>query len=196
MKKIFLLAAFAAAALSANAQFWIGGNMLLSTEKASLGDLDNSTTSFGIVPEVGYDFNDKWSVAMSVGYEHDGDRTLDVLGQKLNGASNKFIIEPYARYTFARRGNFTAFVEGGLSYSNMHINGTSDRAGNLNSVGIGFRPGISYAIGPKVGLVARMGQLGYAHSWMDMKKVDDTFMHDKFVFGLTNAISFGAYIYL
>lgn len=196
MKKIFLLAALAAFSVAANAQFWMGGNMTLVTDKASLGDYDESNTSFGIAPEMGYDFGDRWSVAMSIGYSHDGDYTLNYYGQTLRGASNMFTINPYVRYKFVHRGNFCFFLDGGLDYSTRHINGTSDLVGNMNSVGISFRPGISYAISPRVGLVAHMGELGYAHDWMDVKTIDDTIMHDKFILGITNSISFGAYVNL
>ena len=65
MKKIFMMAVMAVAALSANAQVWLGGSFALDFSKNTAKE---NMTSFEIAPEVGYNLSDKWAVAMALGF--------------------------------------------------------------------------------------------------------------------------------
>lgn len=188
MKKILMIAVMAVAAVSANAQWWIGGEIGLNTTGGSIKNkiadvtvtADKTTNvDFTIAPEIGYNINDNWAVAAKLVFKHD---------EYNGGITNSFNINPYVRYTFVKAGNFSVFCDGGVSYGISHDKG--DNA-NTNNLSVGLNPGISYAISPKVGLVAHIGDLSYNTSWYkdgDYKNTDN-----KFNVGLWNSISFGAY---
>lgn len=173
MKKIMMIAVMAVAAISANAQMWVGGSLGFNNSKVD-GD-ESSVTNFSIKPEVGYSLNEKWDVALGIGYSF----------SDANRSTNTFSINPYARYKFVQAGNFYAFCDGGVAYATKHMQGDED---NTNSFGVGFNPGIGYDLTEKVTLVAHVGDLSYIHAWQgDAKK-------NTFNLSLTNNISFGAYV--
>lgn len=192
----------AAAAVSANAQWWIGGELGINTTSGSTKNTqtvagttqettidDNTNVYFEISPEVGYNLSDKWAVALALSFSHS-----DAL------KTNAFSVKPYVRYTFLKAGNFSAFCDGGVAYKTSHIR--NDKA-NTNTIAVGLNPGVTYAVSPKVTLVAHLGDLSYQTSW---KKYDESGTTagiawsseskrttNNFNFGLWNAISFGAY---
>ncbi len=176
MKKIMMTLAAVCVAATMNAQVWVGGSLSFSSDH--INGNDNSDKVFTIAPEIGYNLDENLSVAVALAYSHNN---------PANGAiTNTFGIEPYARYTFCKAGNFSVFVDGGLSYATIHTQGVDD---NLNALGVFVKPGIAYAVSDKVGLVAHLGKgLTYTHSWMK-----DAVRSNSFGFDLTNAISFGAY---
>ena len=63
MKKILLMAAFAVASLTANAQAWIGGSLGFDYEKYK--DVDAKTT-FSIAPTVGYNLDEKLALGLEL----------------------------------------------------------------------------------------------------------------------------------
>lgn len=144
MKKLLLLAAFALASISASAQFYYGGQVGFSRNAT-----DNITT-VTIAPEVGYSFNDKWSVGGVLDYDyyyHSGSDT------------NVFEISPYARYTYAAVASdkLKFFVDGGVGFGVQKTKGYD--AGFVYH--IGFRPGLSYSFNDHYSIVAHIGQLGW-----------------------------------
>ncbi|MBR4379469.1 MAG: outer membrane beta-barrel protein [Prevotella sp.] len=188
MKKIFMMAVMAAATLTANAQWWVGGELELTGEHRVGADKTKST--FGIKPEVGYSLNDKMDVALALGYTHSGNfetQTQTILGtQTVVSSSNQFIINPYLRYKFVKAGNFFAFVDGGVQYSTTHVNGIEN---NINTIGVAIVPGIAYSVSSKVTLVSKLGDgLYFNHAWQK-----DTYHQNNYGFKFANAISFGAY---
>ena len=95
MKKILLLAVVLFASLNASAQWYIGGSVGFGSVKPSGGD---SEAVFSILPELGYQLNDKWSVGAKVGY-HKGDGIAAVINSTNTRVdlTEEFIIRPYAR---------------------------------------------------------------------------------------------------
>ena len=174
------LAAIAVAA-TMNAQVWVGGE--LGYKASHLNGSDNTEKVLTIAPEVGYNFNDKFALAVKLGYEYAS--TAEVLGDNFENV-NSYVVNPYVRFTFAKVGNFSAFVDGGASYTTSHIKDFDD---NVNAVGVAVTPGIAYAVSPKVTLVSHLGEgLYYQHSWIkDFAHAND------YGFNLFNGISFGAY---
>ena len=71
MKKIILSALVAIVSLTANAQFWAGGQVGFNTSKTSIdgNELDKANT-FTLIPEIGYNLNDNWDIAVAIGYAH------------------------------------------------------------------------------------------------------------------------------
>ena len=205
MKKFFVMAVMAVSALSANAQWWAGGeigfNTTTNTQKINGVKTDATSNNFTIAPEVGYNLNDNWAVALKIGYAHNENNTeiadliesnsVLILPSKV--ATNAFSINPYVRYTFVKAGNFSAFVDGGVGYSSIHVNGMSDIINNVNQFNVGINPGVAYAVSPKVSLVAHVGDLSYQNMWCKAKNVDVKVSEGKFNISLWNSISLGAY---
>lgn len=184
MKKIFVMAVMAAATLTANAQWWAGGELELSG-KHKVG-AENSETTFAIQPEVGYSLTDKIDVALALGYRHLKNQTITVDEYAVQGTGNQFTVNPYVRYKFVKAGNFFAFVDGGIAFSTAHLNGFEN---NINSFGVGFAPGIAYSVSNKVTLVSHLGDgLYFNHTWRK-----DDYHKNSYGFKFANAISFGAY---
>ena len=86
MKKIVVLIFVVMAALSAKAQFYVGGNVALWHND----DADN--TSFLIEPEFGYNFSERWAVGATLGFAHNSKETV--------GFKNAFSFAPYVRYSY------------------------------------------------------------------------------------------------
>ncbi len=195
MKKILLTALVAVASLAANAQVWVGGEVGFNATKTSLdGDKLGSAAYFNLLPEIGYSINDKFDVAVTIGISHKngngdyyaGSANFDNMAGNLQDINrNAFILNPYVRYKFAKTGDFTFFVDGGFSYTMIHVSGDDD---NGNQWALGFKPGIAYNLTDKVSLVAHVGDLGYAF----YKKGD--VKSNAFDMGISNNISFGAYV--
>ena len=195
MKKILLTALVAVASLAANAQVWIGGEVGFSATKTSIdGEKFGAAANFNLLPEIGYTINDKFDIAMTIGLAHRngngdyyaGSNNFENFDGMLDDVNrNAFTINPYVRYKFAKTGDFTFFVDGGFSYTMIHVSGDDD---NGNQWALGFKPGIAYNLTEKVSLVAHIGDLGYAfYKRGDVKS-------NTFDMGISNNISFGAYV--
>ncbi len=182
MKKIMMTLAAVAVAATMNAQVWVGGE--LGFTGSHVNGIDNTEKTFTIAPEIGYNLDDNFAVAIKLGYGYASTQDLGALGRHSN--VNSYIINPYARYTFAKAGNFSAFVDGGVNYSTIHVQGADK---NINQFGASVVPGIAYAVSNKVTLVSHLGEgLYIKHSW-----IKDAIRTNDYGFNLFNGISFGAY---
>jgi len=170
MKKMILAALVAVASLSANAQVWLGGEAGFNVSSHKGYD----RTDFSIMPEIGYSLNDKWDLAVKVGYEYS--KIDSDVADILDTDEGHFVINPYARYTFYTTGKVGFFLDGGFSIK-TDVN-------DETAWGIGIRPGVKFAASDKITLVAHLGGLGYE------KCGDDS----SFGLGVTgNALSLGLY---
>ncbi|GAY27907.1 porin family protein [Prevotella sp. MGM1] len=150
MKKLFLMAAFVVASVAASAQIYVGGSLGFNSIKA---DKDaSSSTTFSIEPEVGYNLSDNLAVGIQLGFTS---TNADDEGNKSEYTVSVFTVAPYARYTFAKSGAASFFVDGGIIFNAYG----SDAEGS--SFGIGLRPGIKFAVSDKIDVVAKTGYLGY-----------------------------------
>ena len=142
MKKLVLTLALVFGMLTANAQFFVGGQ---------LGLLHNDNvdqTTFTIAPEFGYAFNDAWIVAGMIGYTHDG--------------GNSFYIAPYARWNFWNQGIVGLLVDGGFGISV----GKEKHMDTETGFEIGFKPGVSFKVTDNFSLVAHVGFVGYRTKYL------------------------------
>lgn len=206
MKKILMVAVMAVAAVSANAQWYVGGQLGLDFNKANK-DADSQMT-FSIAPEVGYNINENWAVGAQVGFsmanklKEGGNIIYDPYGiitgytgyteATYDATGTSFFIAPYARYTFAKSGNVSFFVDGGIGFATANYD-IDDPYEKYNESGtifhIGLRPGIAFKATDKISFVATTGYFGY------MKKSDDVYGGGS-RFGLNvngNALQFGFY---
>lgn len=141
----------ASALTAASAQVWIGGDleyqMNSSTKKS--GDTNKSET-FNIAPEVGYDLNNKWSVAAKLQFTHNyGD----------NGEINNSIsISPYVRYYYYEFDKVRLLIDGGMNAGTTHVRGTES---NINTFGLFLKPGVAYELNDRFGIEAHIGSLDW-----------------------------------
>ncbi len=138
MKRLVLILTLVFGVLTANAQFFVGGQCGLTYDR------DTKNTNFSLAPELGYAFNDTWTVGGTIGYEHDDD-------------FNSFFIAPYARWTFFTKDFLSLLVDGGFGLSVGKEKNLDSRAG----FEIGFKPGLAFNITDDFSLVAHCGFLGF-----------------------------------
>ena len=148
MKKIVLTMVAALAAVSMNAQVYIGGSVAIEAWSSQKLAGDKSETAFKIMPEIGYNLSDEWAIGTVIGYQSD----------KFNGVNgvseSAFSIAPYARYTFAKLGKVNLFVDGGLAF-------TSASKADWTEIAVGFQPGLAVNLNDKLSFVSHIGFLGW-----------------------------------
>lgn len=187
MKKVlFLSILFSFMTLAASAQVWIGGELYFKSNSASLGGLEvNSNKSLGILPEVGYQLNDKWAVALKAEYSHSNDGTVSLTDQTLTGNINKFSVIPFVRYTIYKTNNFSFLLDGGVGYSLLDISGYN----NVNSFSVAVSPALAYDLNDHWGLTAHLGRVGYEHQWTEIRK--EKLKNNDFSFDIFGGLTFG-----
>ena len=189
MKKVLLMAAFAVATLTANAQFYVGGSVSFNSEKA--GKDADAVTSFKLAPEFGYALSENFAVGAEISFSSSNGEdnafgikdpmTGELAKVKGDKSYSTFRVAPYARYTFYKTGIASFFVDGGVGFNFFN----EDRG---MVIGIGVRPGVKIAASEKVDLVAKLGYLGY--QFANEKAGEGS----KFGLGIDNTnISFGVF---
>lgn len=192
MKKVILAALVAVASLSASAQVYVGGQLGFATGKA--GDGADNTMKFTIAPEIGYNINEKFAVGIAIGFTtqngsfyganpvtNEPVEGIPMSATKFAKSASCFSFAPYARYTFAKTGIASFFVDGGFAASFYNNDG-----GNVWNISV--RPGVKLSASEKVDFVASIGALGYTFASEKAGKFN--------VFGLgvdNTAIKFGVY---
>ena len=189
MKKIMMTLAAAVVAVSASAQVYLGGTVAFQSSKPNTATIfgDKSATRFEINPEVGYNFNDSWAVGVNVGFAS-VKGTWDELGYgaAIDGekATTAFTVAPYARYTYAKLGPVSLFLDGKVSYTTVKD--------SYNELGVNIVPGVAFAASDKVSFVAKLGDgLG----WNQAKAKGSDVKNNKFGidFDTLTALQFGLY---
>ena len=174
---MILAALVAVCAVSANAQTWAGGSLGFNVKDYE--GMDKSQMTFEIAPEVGYSLNENWDVAVALGFTSISNEN----GYKDNNVT-KFEVSPYARYTFAKSGIASFFVDGYVGFGSYKPKGVDA----TTTFKIGVRPGVKVALSDDVCLVSTLGNLGYT-------SVKDTY--NEFGFNVDNStIKFGLYFNL
>lgn len=154
-KKLFMLVSMLTmATVAVNAQYYVGGSIGFTTSKISSGNSDKSGSSFKVIPEFGYQLNEKVSIGVQAGYSHGyasfGSLTAtDIKSALSNMVSimgdisdedlkmNSFSIAPYIRYNFVEFGPAKLFVEGSIGYSNIKTDGLPKISSSSSSSSIG-----------------------------------------------------------
>lgn len=148
-----MIAVMAVAAISANAQVYVGGGIGFSSTKVT--DDAKAVSKFKITPEVGYAFNDDMAVGLAIGFA----------SISCGESVSEFSIKPYFRYAFAKTGNVAFFIDGAIEYATTN-GGIYDGElvkfdKNAGSFAIGVAPGIKFSASKKVDFVAKTGLFGY-----------------------------------
>ena len=146
MKKLFLSLIVAVCSLAASAQAYVGGQVGLWR------NTDANHTSFNLAPELGYKLSDQWELGLSIGFAHN---YYD--GTKVNG----FEVDPYVRYTVAKAGPVSFFLDGGFGFATAKAKRGDWKSDSFNQWQIGIKPGVKVSLSKKVDFIASMGFLGY-----------------------------------
>ncbi len=148
MKKILMTMVAAFAAVSMNAQVYVGGSVAFEAWSSQKLAGDKSETVFKLMPEIGYNINNEWAIGTVIGYQND----------KFNGVNgvseSAFTIAPYARYTFSKLGKVNLFVDGGVGF-------TSASKADWTELEVGFKPGLAVNLTDNLSFVSHIGFIGY-----------------------------------
>ncbi len=180
MKKFLSLALIAFFALSASAQkgsFYLGTSGMNPFGAASTevdtdvpfvfspmtgfsiinAEGDESLTSWGLAPEIGYFVSDNVAVGLGLFY------TSSSYDSGMSGvdaiALNTFGINPYVRYYLINKGAFRMYGQADFVYASAKMD--ADGAESTDFFSIGVKPGISYNLSDRFAINATFGNLGY-----------------------------------
>lgn len=146
MKKLFLSMVVAMMAISANAQFYVGGGIGIGRTKIDVLGA-KKVTNYKFVPEVGYNFNKDFAIGVAFGWQ---------------GSSNddkRSSVNPYARYTFIHSKIVDVFLDCGFGLERQ--SGGNDADTELLT--IGFKPGLAVKLNSNLCFVTHVGFIGNEH---------------------------------
>lgn len=181
LRKLFLsLAMLSMVCLATNAQVYMGGTLgFTSRQDAS----EVTKKNFTLVPEIGYQLNEKLSVGSNFGYRRIG----NTAASGFTYACDKYIsfgIAPYIRYNVYQNQKVRIFADGVVSLWHVKYKGLQD-AGELTEKNIdgnrwtaGIRPGIAYDATEHFSFLAKIGWFGYSCTKMHGYKATDTWNMD------------------
>lgn len=191
MKKIISLAAAAMLLLAGNeayAQFYVGGSAGFASTTVKVSDVSLNGSTFKILPEVGYQFNDKMAVGAQVGYLNGpgalgGFDPSDLKGLGLAVADaamgaisntqvmgikfNAFRVAPYFRYSFYSNNLIELFADAAIAYTGGNLKQYDkseevwNNKGSVSIIEVGVKPGFKVKVSDNFQLVGRLGSLGY-----------------------------------
>jgi hypothetical protein len=160
MKKILMTMVAAFAALSMNAQVYVGGSVAFAAESSQKLAGDRSETIFKLMPEIGYNLNDEWAIGAVIGFRSnkwDGvDQGSNAFASNMGSGVSEtaFTFNPYARYTFLNAGKVNLFVDGGVDF-------TTYSKTDATKLGVGFKPGLAVSLTDNLSFVSHVGFIGW-----------------------------------
>lgn len=184
MKKLFITIAFVAAAMFAQAQFFVGGNLGLGIQNGKFKAEGNGMTltqdqpktfAFTFAPTVGFMFNDKMGVGLDLmlgmGKNTQKDYSTD---PAVTSTTKETTIgfAPYFRFVFAEVDNFKFYADARIEYlmskpkvtvegNGVTITADGDKTTNF---GIGVVPGMAYYFTDNISMNCQLNllELGFA----------------------------------
>ncbi len=160
MKKVLMTMVAAVAAVSMNAQVYLGGNVGFSTSTdKTVADTKKTTNSFTIAPEIGMSLDDKMGVGIVLGFGTATNKT-EFSGALASTPSVKrtttsIDIRPYLRYQIMKVNKFNVFVDGGVDFS---MDKTKDMKPAMD-LGLFVTPGIAYNVSKNWSIVAKLNDM-------------------------------------
>lgn len=195
MKKLFITIAFVAAAMFANAQFFVGGNLGMAMENGKIKAVNSGTTveqdapkafTFTFAPSLGYMFNDNMGVGLDLmfGMGKVTAKTYNDPNPVITTTTKTTTIgfAPYFRYVFAEVDNFKFYADARIEYlmSTPKIEG--EQSGTTVTVdgpkttnfGVGIVPGMQYNLTDNISMNCALNilELGFASEKTVTKDVD------------------------
>lgn len=151
MKRFILMALFAVVAMGASAQAYLGGSFNLGTKSVKVGDGDaTSTTTFALMPEVGYKFTPVLSIGAEVGF--------GVTKTEDTDAINLWSLAPYVRFNLAKLGSSVNFFTDAVFEYDWISQGSHDTDGYC----FGIRPGLSVDLNSNWSILGKMVLFSYS----------------------------------
>ena len=161
---------------TANAQMYVGGTFGFTSRKDVNGV---SKSNFTIVPEVGFQLNEKFSIGMNLGY-----RKMGVTDDgSFSYTCDKYVsfgIAPYIRYNLYQYSKIRVFTDGVASLWHVKYKGLQNAGAETgndidgNRYTIGIRPGIAFDATDHFSFLAKIGWIGYSSTKMDGYKATNT----------------------
>ncbi|MBO6026368.1 MAG: hypothetical protein J6P73_03900 [Bacteroidales bacterium] len=136
--------------MSVNAQspWWIGGGLGAKVYENHM--------HFNVAPEVGYNINDQWTVALGMKYGFTQVKTPVTGSTDLVTTTNDLSLQPYVRYIGGTIGKkFSLFVDLTGDF------GLIDKSGWA----VSLRPGVAWAATDRFTAAFRFGFAGYDHGF-------------------------------
>ena len=165
MKKILLTLALAAFAMTANAQWVLGGNIGIDHNNNHTNDYvtGTTTTNINILPKIGYWLNDNMQIGAQLGWGYTYTRNYAGANDTYTSHPQSNIqINPYFRYNVTSWKNFTVFCEAQLNIafgleSKIHsfVNGSettgfpADQGDAYKALTLRVVPGMNYSFNDK-----------------------------------------------
>ncbi len=193
MKKVFLTLSLVAAAFFCQAQLFVGGDLGFSTKGGSLSGKDGNTsisidrpktTTFEIVPTIGFMFNESIGIGLDFGYGVSNYKEKDE-DYSYKESVNSWIVAPYFRWVFGQFDRVSLYADarinfGGDKYKvsetegNASVSFDGDKVSNF---GFNIVPGINFMISDNIALNAKLNliSLGYNMTKTTTKYLDDDF---------------------
>lgn len=196
MKKIFLTLSLIAFAMTANAQWILGGQLGFNTDGGKVnGEAttltpaydypNNKTTNFTIAPTISYVLNEKMQIGLSLNYGLTKTTNYNPLTYVAGyeeyaiTKNSSWGIAPYFRYYFAKAGKFNFFCEATLgfygvprtynhNYSNVPVVGYDNEIDGATSASL-----IGFTLTP--GVNYRLGQHWSADCYINLASL--AFVH-------------------
>ena len=183
MKKVFLTLSLVAAAFFCQAQLFIGGDLGFGMTGGNVsGSINNvtetydlpKTTTFEIVPTIGFMFSDNIGIGLDFGYRIDNQKASGEEGnikwdEKVG--QNSWIVAPYFRWVFGQFDRVSLYADARINFGggkakwsetfgNETLSGDGDKVSNF---GFNIVPGINFMISDNIALNARLNliSLGY-----------------------------------
>ena len=151
--------------------FFISGNVEFLTAEESNNDLN--TSSFTILPSIGYLVSNHFALGIQLGYNNTSNDVATNLGT-VDISSNTFIAGAFARYYFNPTRKFSFTITGAVRYSNTNseqidfLNANTTQDLNINSFGISIAPGIQYFLSRAFAITSSVGLISYGNQSGDI----------------------------
>lgn len=210
MKKVFLTLSLVAAAFFCQAQLFIGGDLGFGMTGGNVsGSINNvtetydlpKTTTFEIVPTIGFMFNENIGIGLDFGYGISNYKEKDD-DYSYKESMNAWVVAPYFRWVFGQFDRVSLYADakigfGGdkskytLTEDKLTFNGDGDKVFNF---GFNIVPGINFMLNDNIALNAKLNliSLGYNMTKVTSKEdVDDYFKGDDEFEITTKNTSFG-----
>lgn len=163
MKKILIVLALIVASF-ANAQkgtYLASGSIGFYSQKVNSSGNHATQNNFGIVPKIGYQFTENWTVGVQASASFTKNET-----DSGNGKSNYYGIGAFVRYSKPLSEIFEVYADFGSGYNfgsgnYTNTNNTSVNTNKSNGFGISITPALLLKIKNGFGLNFGFGALGY-----------------------------------
>lgn len=191
MKKVFLTLSLVAAAFFCQAQLFVGGDLGFGVTGGSVsakqGNYSESitlpkTTTFEIVPTIGFMFNENIGIGLDFGFGVSNYKEKDD-DYSYKRSTNAWIVAPYFRWVFGQFDRVSLYADARINFgggkakvSVTEGSATASLDGDkISNFGVNIVPGINFMISDNIALNAKLNliSLGYNMTKTITKDLDE-----------------------